>query len=338
MWRTLVRTACVGLAGIAGIAGGEPLRLNHIQVIGTHNSYHVRPPDFIFDTLADVDPRVSAWDYTHDPLDVQLDYGVRSFEIDVHPFKDGFAVMHVPIVDAETTCPTFLDCLRTVWDWSERNPGHIPISFLIEFKMDEALLAGEPLMEIDAAMFELFEQEILNVFAREQIISPDDVRGNASSLGEAVRERGWPLLEESLGKVFFVLHDRRELRSVYTDDRPNLEGRLMFVNSSPDRDDGAFIVMDNPRSENIAGLVAGGMLVRTRADSGLREARRGDTGRRDAAFASGAHIISTDYPAGKAHPDTGYRVAFPENAPARCNPVYSPDNCADVLAAIRKND
>ena len=51
-----------------------PLRINHIQMKGTHNSYHLAP----------IGPTVRAYDYSHDPLDVQAEeQGVRQFEIDV---------------------------------------------------------------------------------------------------------------------------------------------------------------------------------------------------------------------------------------------------------------
>ena len=52
----------------------EPLRINHIQVLGTHNSYHIKP----------FGPTVRAYDYTHEPLDIQAEsFGVRQFELDV---------------------------------------------------------------------------------------------------------------------------------------------------------------------------------------------------------------------------------------------------------------
>ena len=36
-----------------------PLRINHIQMKGTHNSYHLAP----------IGPTIRAYDYSHDPLD-----------------------------------------------------------------------------------------------------------------------------------------------------------------------------------------------------------------------------------------------------------------------------
>ncbi len=45
----------------------------------------------------------------------------------------------------------------------------------------------------------------------------------------------------------------------------------------------------------IAADVRAGFLVRTRADEFAVEARGNDTARRDAAFASGAQIVTTDF-------------------------------------------
>ena len=44
-----------------------PLRINHIQVKGTHNSYHLAP----------IGPTIRAYDYSHDPLDIQAEDGIR---------------------------------------------------------------------------------------------------------------------------------------------------------------------------------------------------------------------------------------------------------------------
>ncbi len=331
MFRTAVVCAA---AAFAAAAYGAPLQLHHIQVIGTHNSYHLQPPPDMAAALSAITNRTEAWDYSHAPLDVQLDRGVRSFELDIHPFVDAFEVMHVPIVDEESTCRRFHDCLTLVAEWSKRHPKHIPISFLLEFKLDEALLDGRPLRSLDASMLEELEEEIAEVFPLDRMITPDDVRGDAATLTQAVRERGWPALVDCLGKVFFVLHNRRELRAAYTQDRPSLEGRLMFVNSSPERADAAFIVVDNPHHKGIPELRAMNLMIRVRADSGLSQGRTGDISKREAAFASGAQVISTDFPPGQADENTGYVVAFPNGAPARCVPVDAPDNCEEQLQAL----
>ncbi len=331
---------CLAAIGMLGaVAAGDarettPLRLNHIQVIGTHNSYHVQPATRFLETIRRIYPDAQTWEYTHPPLDVQLDRGVLSFELDLHVFPEGIEVFHVPLYDEETTCQRFTDCLQTVRDWSHRHPGHLPISFLMEIKVEETRLSTRSVMPIEESTLLHIEADILSVFPRENILTPDTVRGDAPTLREAVENQGWPLIKDACGKVFFILHDRGRWRDLYTCGRPSLEGRLMFVNSSPERADAATIVMDNPRDPSIPEMVRRGFIIRTRADSGLREARHGNTSRRDAAFASGAHIVSTDYPPGSPHPETGYEVLFPKGAPARCNPVNFPAGCQAALDTI----
>ena len=51
----------------ARIDATSQLRLNYIQTLGTHNSYHV----------AGV-PTIPYWQYTHDRLDIQLDNGMQT--------------------------------------------------------------------------------------------------------------------------------------------------------------------------------------------------------------------------------------------------------------------
>jgi len=84
-------------------------------------------------------------------------------------------------------------------------------------------------------------------------------------------------------------------------------------------------VMDNPRDPDIPRLVKAGYFIRTRADSGLRTNGQGPLGRRDAAFASGAQIVSTDFPSGEAQAATRFVVEFAHAAPGRVNPVNGPE-------------
>src|SRR4051794_27012410 len=82
-------------AHAAGPDAIEKLPINQLQFIGTHNSYHIREPG--------APKRVPEWNYSHAPLEVQLERGVRSLELDLH-FKAGqFEVFHVPLLDEGTT-------------------------------------------------------------------------------------------------------------------------------------------------------------------------------------------------------------------------------------------
>ena len=51
------------------------LRLNQIQVIGTHNSYHLRPPAGMLKAAIAHRKDAKDWDYSRQPLDQQLDHG-----------------------------------------------------------------------------------------------------------------------------------------------------------------------------------------------------------------------------------------------------------------------
>ncbi len=79
----------------------ECMRLNYVQVIGTHNSYHVQPRPALLSAIAAFDPLAAAsFEYTHRPLDDQLgDLGVRQVELDLFADPNGglFAVPLGPL-------------------------------------------------------------------------------------------------------------------------------------------------------------------------------------------------------------------------------------------------
>ncbi len=339
------------------------VRLNQIQVLGTHNSYHIEPTPEALELLQEVDPEFDSLEYSHPRLKRQFrDQGIRQIELDI--FADpqgglyaqprgpelvtgepaepnpklqepGFKVLHVQDVDYDTTCLTLVACLRQVKRWSDRNPGHLPMFILIEAKQDvipfsELFGFVEPI-PFDAPLFRALDQEILEVFPRERILTPDDVRGARDTLEEAVLEDGWPLLGDVRGRVVFLLDNGGGTGALYRDGADSLEDRILFTNASPGQPDAAFVKANDPVSDPdlIPDLVRTGYLVRTRADADTREARSGDTTRRDIALGSGAHFISTDYPEPDPDFGTGYQVEIPGGRVGRCNPVNGPEGCRD---------
>src|SRR5262249_29871459 len=114
--------------------------------------------------------------------------------------------------------------------------------------------------------------------------------------------------------------------------RPALEGRVLFTNAEPGSADAAFVKKNDPTGDPdvIPDLVRAGYLVRTRADADTLQARSGDVTDRDAALASGAQAVSTDYPVENSAFGTGYRVQIPGGHIARCNPVNAPPGCRDA--------
>jgi hypothetical protein len=120
---------------------------------------------------------------------------------------------------------------------------------------------------------------------------------------------------------------------IYLAGHSSLRGRVLFTNATPGEPDAAFIERNEGPVSEINDLVRKGYLVRARTDADTRQARVNDTSTRDAMMASGAQLLSTDYPVGEpARWDGHYVVALPGNAVARCNPINAAPACtADAL-------
>ena len=341
------------------------LRLNQTQVIGSHNSYHVQPREPLWSALRSFDPLLAAGiEYTHSPLGVQFDdEEVRQIELDV--FADstgglydqrvimpllglpadsgipeleqpGFKVLHIQEIDFETTCWTFVQCLQQVKVWSDAHPRHLPIAILVELKdapiPDPLQLGFVQPQPIGPAELDALDAEIRSVFPEQQMLTPDDVRGSHATLDEAIVTDGWPTLGAARGEVMFLMDNAGHYRTDYVAGRPNLDGRVLFTNANPGEPDAAFVKRNDPLGANTAviqDLVRRGYLVRTRADADTIQARTGDTTQRDAAFLSGAQLVSTDYPVpGRATPlGTDYVAQVPDGHPARCNPINTGTHC-----------
>jgi hypothetical protein len=357
---TPVASAPEGAARVAAV--DDQVRINEVQVVGSHNSYKrmVSPAEEEL-RRSFLSGGADLMAYQHEPLGVQFaSQKVRQIELDVfldtagglyaNPLlrsaaglgaydpamnEPGIKALHIQDVDYATTCLTFISCLEQVEAWSDANPSHLPIAILVELK-DDPLSFGDftfttPEPWTTAGM-DALDAEIRSVVDPEDMITPDDVRGGAATLEEAVLSTGWPTIGESRGKVMFMMDNGGGYRTDYLVGHPTLEGRVLFTNANPGDDDAAFVKRNDPFDASIPGLVAAGYLVRTRSDSDTREARINDTGPRDAALASGAQYVSTDYQApGLAFGfETSYVVEIPGGTVARCNPVIEPEGCVDA--------
>jgi hypothetical protein len=346
----------------------QRVHVNQIQVIGSHNSYHSGFPPSAQKLMEMKSPEgLHGLDYHHAPLAEQLSGGVRQIEIDVyadskggryaHPAilgmvakaglpadpvydpehvmdKPGFKVLHMQDIDVRSTCMTLIDCLTDVRGWSKQHPQHLPIFILIETKegKDRHLPNAVTPEPFTALVFDALDKEIRSVFKPDEMITPDDVRGDSATLVAAVHAERWPTLAQARGKVIFLL-DQRHVEPIYTKGHPSLEGRVLFTNAEPGAPDAAFTEENDGSRKEIDGLVKQGYLVRTRSDENTDQARTNDTTRRDLALSSGAQMISTDYPASEPSQWTKYVVEFPDGLVARCNPVTKPAGCVDKLLA-----
>lgn len=362
-------TAAPSTAAPTTAAPVEPLAINHLQVIGSHNSYHLKPQPAAFDAITAVSPELAeSIEYSHRPLTEQLEeFGIRQFELDVFADPEGglyanrvanavigldplapepelqlpgYKVLHTQDYDYETTCLTLVACLGEIEAWSSDNPDHLPVMILVEIKTesvpDAAAAEGIELtidlpwttpLEMTPELLDALDAEIASVFPPDELLTPDDVRGDAPTLEAAVLDRGWPTLDDSRGKVLVALNNTGEIRALYTDGRPSLEGRPMFTSAEPGAPDAAFVRFDDPFADGLVDAVEAGYLVRTRTDSPTADARLNRTDDREQAFASGAHYLSTDYYEPSAYFDSPYVVELPGDVIARCNPVSAPPDC-----------
>ena len=363
----VVLSALAGLlaaagAAVASAASDGALRINQIQVIGTHNSYHAGLTPGVAKLLQAANPQaLEGLDYSHGDLTAQLDHGVRQVELDIfgdakggrfaHPFgatlnpggaaafdpqgvmsKPGFKVMHVQDIDYVSNCQPFIACLGAIRAWSRAHPRHLPIFILVETKTQPpiaavpGMAAPEP---FTAAALDALDAEIRSVFAANEMITPDQVRGRHATLPQAIARGGWPTLKMARGKVMFLL-DQTNVTAAYVAGHPALAGRALFTNATPGQPDAAFVEENEGAPEVIADLVKRGYLVRTRSDADTKQGRSGDTTQREAALRGGAQIVSTDYPWYEPARWTGYSLSLPGHAPARCNPVNGPKGCVDA--------
>jgi hypothetical protein len=343
----------------ASLSAQETVRMNQIQFIGTHNSYHAGLAPGEMAVLRKQNPQnAESLAYKHPSLEAQLDAGVRQLELDIYgdskgglfadPLylrlsaregpvqkmpdgwaaemkKPGLKVLHASDVDFRSHCFTLIGCLQQVRAWSKTHPRHLPIYIQIETKTARPRPGFVQTEEWTKAALDGIDKEIRSVFPAGEVVTPDDVRGAHQTLAEAVLKQGWPTLDRARGKVVFVF-DQESVTPLYLEDHPALRGRMVFTNAKPGAPDAAFVKVNNPTAPEIPGLVRKGYLVRTMADGGVQAVRSGDTRRRDAAIASGAQILSTDYPFDWKAEGSGYRVSLGAEK-VRCNPVNAPRSC-----------
>jgi hypothetical protein len=335
----------------------EKLRLNEIQVIGSHNSYKKAIQPELWKMIYDKDSSTAnALQYEHINIEEQLELGLRNLELDVYldsfggkyssPLglvflrrmgittakfdvenelsKPGLKVFHIQDLDFRSNNLLFTNCLREIKKWSDSNINHVPIIVTINAKDSQIDLEGAsvPILFSKKGL-ESIDAEILTVFSKDDLITPDFVRGNYPTLSEAVLKNGWPNIEEVKGRVLFVLDETGKKLNDYLNEDKSIVGKVMFVNVEDGNPNAAFMIINEPikKEELIKSLVAKGYLVRTRADAETIEARKNDYSRFEAAKRSGAQIISTDYYLPSKLFKSDYKVIFDEKSYTRINPI-----------------
>jgi Phosphoinositide phospholipase C, Ca2+-dependent len=302
------------LLGVTLAGCAQSPRLNEIQFVGSHNSYKQAMSPTYREALEASNPDAArAIDYEHLSLDQQLDLGIRKIELDVFndPSSDGFPVGHIQVIDMNSSCAGLRQCLDQIVVWSRNHPMHVPI--WISFNLKDEKVAGLP----DPAPFDGGAMDRLDNVLRQ-------------ALGETLLQPGsigpgnWPRVDAVRGRFLLILDEQGPKLDLYVS---KWRERPMFVNVPADHPAAAVMILNEPVAEfdHIQAMVRQGFLVRTRADADTREARSGDTTRRDAAFASGAQAISTDYYLPASRFGTNYVVS--PAAGVWCNPITSKHSC-----------
>ena len=331
----------------------DRLPMNAIQVVGSHNSYKAAIAPKEMALIKATSPRSAlGLDYSHPSLTQQLNEGARQIELDyvydpqggryAHPLglkmahdeaeapydsavmmAPGLKVMHVPDIDYRSVCATFVKCLSEIKAWSKAHPDHLPILIIMNLKDDGLNIPGAvSLLPFDAKAMDSIDKEVLSVFSKSQIITPDEVRGRHPTVRDGVLAGGWPKLKSARGRFLFAVDEDSPKVALYRGARKSLEGRVMFVNTDEASPAAAYLTLNSPltEGERIAKAVRAGFIVRTRADADTVEARTNDRTRQVAAFASGAQYVSTDYMTPDARLST-YETHLPGGGVARHSPV-----------------
>lgn len=333
----------------------QSLKLNQVQVIGSHNSYKSQLAPEILDYLTKINPAAAqSLAYSHIPLEAQLDLGLRNLELDVfhdpeggrfsNPkgldiiksgggnipdydpsdalAKPGLKLFHIQDLDFQSHYLLFADALTALKKWSENHPNHTPIFILINAK-DGNIPGTRPILPFTATALDSIDLEIRTHLGLNKLITPDAVKGNQTNLESAVLAGLWPTVDESRGKFLFVLDENDEKTDRYLSVKPNLKNAVFFVNKKEGNPTAGFRIINGAERDEvyIRELVQKGYMIRTRADSDTKQARANDYSTFEKAKSSGAQVISTDYYQPSTYFNSDYKISFEGNVYERPNPV-----------------
>jgi len=332
--------------------------LNQTQIIGSHNSYKNAMAPEILSYLRSMSTKTAeGLEYEHEPLEKQLDMGLRNLELDV--FHDpqgsrytqpkgiemirkggnpnftfdtenklaipGLKMFHVQDIDFQSHYLVFAEALQALKKWSNVHPDHHPIFILVNAKDAFVPNTIRPL-PFTATALDSIDLEIRTHLGLEKLIIPDQIKGSFASLEQGVLNGNWPKLDQARGKFLFVLDESEEKIRSYLTQKPGLANAVFFVNLKEGNPEAGFRIINDPIKNEayIQELVRKGYMIRTRSDSGTEEARTEDYTQFEKAKSSGAQVISTDYYLPSKLFKSTYKVSFEGNKFERANPVLNP--------------
>lgn len=280
------------------------VKFNELQFLGTHNSYQLAPTEEykkLYNSLSDLTLGLVSKDkaeFCMDSLTEQFELGIRSVELDIETVDKngnvGFIVSHNPIYDNTSSCYDFELALEEIKLWSDNNPGHLPITVIIEPKKN--VPAVRDLKNFSIKYANIFD-ELIREKMGDTLLTPKDMMGEYESLKEMREDDGWLTIDKALGKVIFLLHDTT-VTSDYIKQDESVKSQAMFpmLRYSDRNKSYASFIIDNKPDEAVSheaeAIDKCNLIVRTRADSfpNFSEKRYENTNN------CSSQIISTDYP------------------------------------------
>ncbi len=279
------------------------VRFNEVAFLGTHNSYKLGTTKEYkklynaLDVMTFGAVKSEIGNFTADTLTEQLQLGIRSLEIDIETVVSGsdigFVVSHKPYIDNVSGCYDFAGALEEIKLWSDNNPGHLPITVIIEPKSGIVPVNGMRNFNIDYA--NALDSLVFSVLG-ETLLSPKDMMGDYASFKEMRENDGWLALKDTLGKVMILLHDCSVTDKFISQDE-TIKSRAMFPMLRYDDRNKSYtsFILDNEPDKALEheseSLDKCNLIVRTRADSFPNFSEE----RYESVNKCSSQIISSDY-------------------------------------------
>ena len=295
------------------------IHFDKLSFLGTHNSYETRSvPNYIrfCDAMSNIVPSLlpaGTGTLDQDTLTDQFNLGIRSIELDVEASKseDGteFRCMHNPPFTMTTSCYDFTLALKEIVLWSDNNPGHLPITILLEPKK-----LSLPLGDLrDFGIKEAVEMDkCLRENLGDKLFTPADMLRDYTSFAEMRNADDWCEVKSLLGKVIVLLHQKNDITPKYIKLDSTLRTQAMFptLRSSDDKNDCAsFILINDPKYaiQFKEKAKKSNLIVRIRLDSHPEYSAE----RLSLALECEPQIATTDFPPRMNMSPDEYFVAFP---------------------------
>lgn len=294
------------------------LKFNEIAFIATHNSYQkksVSRMQKIYRILSDLTFGLISGEkgeFESQTLTQQFNCGIRSIEMDIETIVKGetitFTCMHSPSIDMTTTCYDFALALKEIYLWSENNPGHLPITVIVEPKLAFIPIEDMKFFNLDYAK-EL--DKVIRDSLGDKLFTPSDMLRDYNSFGEMRAADDWCRVDGMLGKVLVLLHETGVTEDYIALDT-TFSTQAMFPmlrEKDASRDCASFLIINDPgraleRKAEILDKL--NLIIRTRTDTfgSINENNK------ETAISSGSQIISTDYPVRDDLYEFSYTVCF----------------------------